>query len=601
MAALECLLMLMDIFGDDPDDNVQGFTIPAFAKALDLSPFTGVGAAPLNDPEALCPMTEAVTKQDVANMWEFVLTFATSREDNFEFWYELLKTNYLSMFYSDECMSIGLAVDQSTTFQVCPFELQVKLIKQLPSWDSHKYLQRTIWSEVNAPIMMGYCTHACKMTISYAKDIMECISLFRTVFFRKPMVESTRQYWLTWLNSVSRVYFIASKPAGEELKTHKEICDTVTDIFETFVVELHSSVDKDQWVAIQRLLTDVCCELLSANDCTQVQTIAEVMCEPLLDVLLISFIGAPETSEDLWAYLTEKLAGLFVWKGVVMQWQEKMLVLTDLVVQVIYATGGGAAPTGRKSIRRDTTLVQTAGERATSSKDPRITSLDWSVPGRLRAMWFHVLGVLGSPVKITTGELFQTALGCLSSMLEMLLQAEMDFCGHEHPPSIDVFEVFCPMLFESTAVDSKRGRGAIVAHTLLCELFLQMRDRSFDPHLLAHFYRTLMNGLTGGHSAIAWAVIRNCRAIFWLNIPGPEVLIPTLLDQVENTFGAKAIKNPPPEKVQSRFLGLLAAMICHFQHFQGIAPDDGSDFDRLVDAFISISEFQKVQNFRSPF
>jgi hypothetical protein len=155
MSAFECLLMLMDIFGDDPDDNVQGFTLPAFAKALDLSPFTGQGVAALNDPEALCPATEALTKQDVANMWEFLLTFATHREDNFEFWYELLKTNYLSVFYSDECMSIGLPVDQSTTFAVCPNELQVKIIKHLGTWDSHKYLARTIWSEVNAPIMLG--------------------------------------------------------------------------------------------------------------------------------------------------------------------------------------------------------------------------------------------------------------------------------------------------------------------------------------------------------------------------------------------------------------------------------------------------------------
>ncbi len=38
MSAFECLLMLMDIFGDDPDDNVQGFTLPAFAKGFSRKP-----------------------------------------------------------------------------------------------------------------------------------------------------------------------------------------------------------------------------------------------------------------------------------------------------------------------------------------------------------------------------------------------------------------------------------------------------------------------------------------------------------------------------------------------------------------------------------
>lgn len=78
---------------------MQGFTIPAFAKAIDLSPFTGQGAAPLNDPDALCPMTEPVTKQDSASMWEFLLTFATNREDNFEFWLVMTLVFLVSGFY----------------------------------------------------------------------------------------------------------------------------------------------------------------------------------------------------------------------------------------------------------------------------------------------------------------------------------------------------------------------------------------------------------------------------------------------------------------------------------------------------------------------
>ena len=167
MSAFECLLMLMEIFGEDPDDNVQGFTVPAFAKALDLCPFT-LAEFPLNDPEALCPASDQLRKEDAADMWNFLLDFITQREDNFEFWYELLKVHYLSIFYPDECMSIGLMVDKGTTFAICPPELQVRTIKHLQSWDANKYLNRTIWSEVNAPIMLGYCTHACKMSMPFS-------------------------------------------------------------------------------------------------------------------------------------------------------------------------------------------------------------------------------------------------------------------------------------------------------------------------------------------------------------------------------------------------------------------------------------------------
>ncbi len=597
MAAFECLLMLMDIFGEDPDDNVQGFTLPAFAKALDLSPFTGQGAAPLNDPDALCPASEPLTKQDVASMWEFLLNFATHREDNFEFWYELLKTNYLSVFYSDECMSIGLPVDQSTTFAVCPYELQVKIIKQLTMWDSHKYLARTIWSDVNAPIMLGYCTHACKMPLAYAKETTECIKLFSSVFFRKNVggsEEPMRAHWNNWQTSLSRVFFIQSQPASPELVTHRELCGLVVDVYRHFVVDFHHEMTKEHWQGIQTLLIDVVSELLSNNDCTQVQTIAEVISEPLMDVMLVAWIGSQHTTPEMWDHLRGKIGALLGWKAVLLQWQQKVLVVTQIVISQLYkARGAAPAGPGRKSLRRDTMFTQNIGERATATDDPRISSLDWSGETALE-MWFLILRLLGSPINVTVGELFQTSLGCLASVIELLMQAEVEhFSDETDPAPIDVFEVFCPWLFEATVVDSKRSRGAVVAYTLLCDMFLQMRDRTHDGALLAHFYRVIVSGLSSGHSAISWCVIRNCRALFWLNLPGAEVVMPHILEQVENTFGPKGIKNPPPEKVQTRFLSLMSAMICHSAHFQRYCPEDAALFDRVVDSFVLVAGFSK--------
>jgi hypothetical protein len=105
-----------------------------------------------------------------------------------------------------------------------------------------------------------------------------------------------------------------------------------------------------------------------------------------------------------------------------------------------------------------------------------------------------------------------------------------------------VFEVFCPWLFDACLVDSKRGRGAIIAYTMLCEMFLQMGDRSYDVGLMTHFYRVLISALNSSHSSIAWCVLRAGRALFHLNLPGVEVLIPAMLDQMDATFSAKTVK-----------------------------------------------------------
>jgi hypothetical protein len=598
MSAFECLLLLMDIFGDDPDDNVQGFTIPAFATAIDLSPFTGEDSAQLNDPEALCPATEPLTKDDVASMWEYLLTFATQREDNFEFWYELLKTNYLSIFYADECMSIGLPVAQKTTFAVCPPEMQVKIIKHLPTWDSHKYLQRTIWSEVNAPIMLGFCTHACKMPLFYSRETVECITLFNSVFLRKTSADDPmKHHWRNWLTSVSRVFFIPSQAASAELTTHVSLCEMVIDIFTYFVVDLAAEMEENHWIGFQTLLVDVVYELLSTNDATLVQTLAEVMSNSLLDVMFIAWIRSPFTTGEMWSMFQKKLSRLLAWKPLILQWQEKILMLTSVSVNLLYAqrqTIGSVVSVGSKKGRR-TTFFGGGSDKVQARDDLRVSGMDWT-PESIEYMWYSILHVLGDPVEIVTGELFQLSLGCIASIIDTLQQAQMDFFPDERedPPPIDVFKVFCPWLFGATQVDSKRSRGAIVAYTLLCELFLQMRDTSFDPALLSHFYRVLISGLTGGHSAISWCVIRNCRSLFWLDLPGAEVVMPFILDLVDTTFGPKGVKNPAPEKVQTRFVGLICGMICYSSHYQQFCATDADLFDRVVDALILIAKFPKI-------
>merc|ERR1711991_586053 len=177
----------------------------------------------------------------------------------------------------------------------------------------------------------------------------------------------------------------------------------------------------------------------------------------------------------------------------------------------------------------------------------------------------------------------------------MLHQAEEDnFPNEDELPPLNLFEIFCPWLFDATAVDSKRGRGAIVAYTLLCEMFLQMRLRTYDPPLLTHFYRVLIQGLSGEHSSIAWCIIRNTRALFWLNLPGAEVIIPYVLDQVELSFGPKGSKNVVPEKVQVRFVALLGAMVCIPSHYGRVNPEHAALFDRVVHCVLLVCGYAKV-------
>ncbi len=340
----------------------------------------------------------------------------------------------------------------------------------------------------------------------------------------------------SWWAGASRVFFTPSVPAGDEMQVHLGLCNTVVDMMSYWSFELHGEMDASHWEGLQYLIVSLVHELLSKNDSTQVQTLAEQMSGPLMNLLLVTWIRSPVTTEEMWANLSSNLTGLLNWKAVILQWQEKLLFVTGLLLGQFY---GDAAALNE---RRKTTTFQLS-DVAKGPKDPKLLSLDWTNE-RTYSMWFTLLRLLGNPVNVVVGELFQMAMGCVAAVLELLLEAQRAFFPtlKEGDPPINLFEVFCPWLFDATAVDGKRGRGAIVAYTMLCEMFLQMGDRSFDVGLMSHFYRVLISGLNGGHSSIAWCILRAGRALFHLNLPGVEVLIPSLLDQMDLAFSAKTVK-----------------------------------------------------------
>ena len=184
MAGFELLLLLIEIFGSEADENVSNFLIPTFANALTLDPFlTESQKSKLTNRETfvLCPETTPPTAQESIEMWNFLLDFVTERVENFEFWYELLQKQYFVLFFKEEIAYLELTDESGLSFESCPNELQRVLSEKYNQWTDNPKIFSIVWNENNSMLMIGFNKQNVKMPIEYHKVVKHSLTFLRRV------------------------------------------------------------------------------------------------------------------------------------------------------------------------------------------------------------------------------------------------------------------------------------------------------------------------------------------------------------------------------------------------------------------------------------
>ena len=184
MAGFELLLLLIEIFGTDADENVQNFLVPTFANALTLDPFlseTERAKAVNRETFVLCPEERPPTSEESVQMWQFLLDFISEREDNFEFWYELLQKQYLVLFFKEEIAYLEISDESGINFAQCPFELQRVLADKYAQWTDNPKINKVVWSEANGMLMIGFNKQNVKLPIEYHAVAKLSLAFFRRV------------------------------------------------------------------------------------------------------------------------------------------------------------------------------------------------------------------------------------------------------------------------------------------------------------------------------------------------------------------------------------------------------------------------------------
>ncbi|ORX55802.1 hypothetical protein DM01DRAFT_1335187 [Hesseltinella vesiculosa] len=215
-----------------------------------------------------------------------------------------------------------------------------------------------------------------------------------------------------------------------------------------------------------------------------------------------------------------------------------------------------------------------------SSEFLNLHNLPWDGPGT-QIIWMNLLCSLGNINKIESPQRHDLAMRCVVDIWDTLIwvRDNQPYRGLPTPALYDITS----WLLQGTELPSGFNAGRSKAYGCLCRLVCRKTRAPQSKEFYAHFYRTILKGLTSDDSQIIQAIIQNCERLFTFSLPGAHILIPPFIHTIEKQLvvGGKAAKVPlSVRKSCITILGSLTSVSNQFSDVQlGVKTGDGQCTD----------------------
>eukprot|EP01113_Clastostelium_recurvatum_P014293 TRINITY_DN1775_c0_g1_i4.p1 TRINITY_DN1775_c0_g1~~TRINITY_DN1775_c0_g1_i4.p1 ORF type:complete len:2361 (+),score=516.35 TRINITY_DN1775_c0_g1_i4:87-7169(+) len=341
-------------------DNFRDFfelAVDMFNNAIDLKPLVkdgsdlvvvGTPPTPIDQGPALRPSTESPTVDQAIELLERFLGFMSAGDENFSFWYQLLRNHYLALFYPEAAqhfsstpntLSKASQSSNSIRFQVCPYEVQRVLIDRLELWTASTQMCAVLFSQEDGLLMLEIFKQSCSLPLRYTATIRKAINVFKSCFMTLPKMKTClgtrrQQFWRRFIQSLAYVF---SNPTGagvEDVDNYAMLCKEILNIYMQLHSECGERMDSATWSHL--LETVSCCahdlvkrmDYIHQGSSPAIQSLANL----LFQRLYYLWITAPVPTPEMWAKLRSSLAQLTHWRAAVVQWRYKMLQLTETLI-----------------------------------------------------------------------------------------------------------------------------------------------------------------------------------------------------------------------------------------------------------------------------
>src|SRR3989338_3671294 len=423
--------------------------------------------------------------EEVVEMWARILDQVKRQSKNFNYWFELIKRDYFSVFYPVLAKEEGFFPVQRQNVvsfsEWAPHPIQRIILNWLREWIYNIPISMIFWNRENAPLMMEILRQSCRLPMSFGPSIRLSLELYRT-WLLSGMVSAQlldtriQEYWRGFLGHTAAI-ITTSWSSPDEARIHSELTTDVLDIYGFFAFYLNSDLDKDTWIHLQCTLLDTISDYLKSAVPTNLSSFTII--DDMFHALFLYWMQSPVTTQDMWSYLSQRLTELTAWKQLISQWKEKVLSLTILLTQLIYEAP--VLTTKNKRARASVFGFQELLQEVQSGLPPDhpVGAIKWSIP-RLQSVWFTTLNILGNPVNISNAPNYIFASSCLYEIVDYLIHAE-DRLPHNQSPPIPIFEIFLPWILQIALDDDReRNRARLHAYTTLCRMFCRQHLREME-------------------------------------------------------------------------------------------------------------------------
>lgn len=350
-----------------------------------------------------------------------LLDFISKKNENFNFWFVLLKEFYLSALYPKIFQDLGISykTDDTGFAHHCPYEIQCLLIEKFSTLTSNSSISKVLWDPSNGPITLEILRQSASMPLKHHENIKKALDAYKSWLLDPSKVglfgEKVQEYWQTYLRNMLALFYV--KSTGEEIANHVSICKHALSFVSTLTVELAPKLTNETWESFQTTLlntvTDFFTRMKTAPGGEQGLVGAA---DALVHTLFFVWIKSTVTTKEMWGDFQGKISALITWKAVVSQWKEKVVQLTYILKDFIYNVNQVELLVGPKKGGKVSTNIQ---------RDPKLDAINWD-QDRITEIWFIMLDILGNINKIPDPINYEIAMTCQKEIIELLMQAEYE-------------------------------------------------------------------------------------------------------------------------------------------------------------------------------
>ena len=570
------------------------------------------------------PSSCAESVEMLAILMDFIGKSGLSK---FSFWFDLVKTQYFSLFFSQSGLvypshepsssspsspSSPSSLSSSSSisppsarsagflgFPHCPHDIMDVIVTSLAEWLANESISHVIWTnEENHKLLFEIYLQSLRLPVAHHKTTKKSIQTFRRVWLDTPSPPELSPEQLTdhrkfFLNRLSIIF--QTEADASTVQDLLRLCLDVVQLFKFLFAEAYESLDDGTRDTLLQTLITSTSGLLGENSNNLVLANQELLSPVILDTLLFIWIRTRTTDPNHWQALRDGFGALLHREETIDCFTKNLIQLTMVIGRMIYPARFVKAAARPKLVTDTWGTAGTSGAAPQEKKilpsrspdflppptlpppDASIDKMNWTLESVVYC-WNEMLQILRNVNAIKSPKIHHMAIQSINEICAVLLHFE-DSAPHaalvdeqgfrrEIPKPLELINTFGPWLFAACALPDKFVAGKADAFAGLCRLILRHSPAGLPQKLLSHFYSVLHLGLTqpSSNSLVQHSIIIHSSNIFNLGLPGVNVLIPYFLMEIR-----KILENAGSSFLhKKKCLLILSSLLCQCRPFSEI-------------------------------